>query len=77
MFCDTDSRARPQVDLTSAKGHSRRSDGQQGFAECPLCLQSPIEAARRNESTRWANTGREQVPPTICADFDRSDGLPV
>ena len=20
-------------------GHSRRSDGQQGFAECPLCLQ--------------------------------------
>ena len=23
----------------SAVGHSRRSDGQQGFAECPLCLQ--------------------------------------
>ena len=24
----------------SQMGHSRRSDGQQGFAECPLCLQS-------------------------------------
>jgi hypothetical protein len=24
---------------TSASGHSRRSDRQQGFAECPLCLQ--------------------------------------
>ena len=23
----------------TAQGHSRRSDGQQGFAECPLCLQ--------------------------------------
>jgi hypothetical protein len=23
----------------SAGGHSRRSDGQQGFATCPLCLQ--------------------------------------
>ena len=23
----------------SRLGHSRRSDGQQGFAECPLCLQ--------------------------------------
>jgi hypothetical protein len=25
--------------LMSQMGHSRRSDGQQGFAECPLCLQ--------------------------------------
>jgi len=23
----------------SQMGHSRRSDGQQGLAECPLCLQ--------------------------------------
>ena len=25
--------------LMSQRGHSRRSDGQRGFAECPLCLQ--------------------------------------
>jgi len=25
--------------LMSQRGHSRRSDGPRGFAECPLCLQ--------------------------------------
>jgi hypothetical protein len=30
----------------SVLGHSRRADGQQGFAECPLCL--VISTDRRN-----------------------------
>jgi hypothetical protein len=29
----------PGLRPMSASGHSRRSDGQQAFAECPLCLQ--------------------------------------
>jgi hypothetical protein len=29
----------PRGDFFDSIGHSRRSDGQQGFAECPLCLQ--------------------------------------
>ena len=36
--------------------HSRRSDGQQGFAECPLCLQWRPSSVRRNEPTRSAIT---------------------
>jgi hypothetical protein len=32
-------RCRISIQLMSQMGHSRRSDGQQGFAECLLCLQ--------------------------------------
>ena len=35
----------------SELGHSRRSDGQQGLAECPLCLQwRPICASQRTDA---------------------------
>ena len=47
--------------LMTGLGHSRRSDGQQGFAECPLCLQWRPNWVRRNEPTRSANCGRERL----------------
>src|SRR5262245_56010144 len=48
IFCDA---------VMSEVGHSRRSDGQQGFATCPLCLQLRSQSMRRSEPTRCARTG--------------------
>ena len=42
-------------------GHSRRSDGQQGFAECPLCLQW--------RPTLCVATNRRDVPRAEVGDL--------
>jgi len=42
----------------SALVHPRRSDGQQGFAECPLCLQYRPNLCVATKPTRRAITGR-------------------
>ncbi len=39
--------------LPNDVGHSRRSDGQQGFAECPLCLNQRTDAMCQELTCRW------------------------
>jgi hypothetical protein len=63
----------------SALGHSRRSDGQEGFAECPLCLQwRPnlcVVTNRRDvpdsDIRTLIGTAGKKTPPTpVLASFD-------
>jgi hypothetical protein len=42
-------------------GHSRRSDGQQGFAECPLCLQWRPNLCVATNRREW--DGPAVLPP--------------
>ena len=42
-------------------GHARRSDGQQGFAECPLCLQWRPNLCVATNRREW--DGSAVLPP--------------
>src|SRR4029077_5210200 len=45
-------------------GHSRRSDGQQGFAECPLCLQwrpNLCVATNRRDAISWPSSALSRL----------------
>ena len=54
--------SQPANQSESGPGHSRRSDGQQGFAECPLCLQW--------RPNLCVATNRHHVPGAdICSKF--------
>ena len=72
MFCDTDSRARPQVDLTSAKGHSRRSDGQQGFADVRYAFNgNQLCASQRTDARCQKQTFTRSVDHPVGAQYYR------
>jgi hypothetical protein len=59
----------------SGSGHSRRSDGQQGFAECPLCLQwrpNLCVATNRRDVPKPAGEQMRNIP---CAEAELFDHL--
>ena len=47
--------------LMSQRGHSRRSDGPRGFAECPLCLQWRPNLCVATNRREW--DGPAVLPP--------------
>ena len=71
---------RAPVSASAALGHSRRSDGQQGFAECPLCLQNwrpdPCVATNRQKvPIAAASRCSERQPYSITSSARRSSAV--
>ena len=58
--CGNVRRTNPERPM-SELGHSRRSDGQQGFAECPLCLQWRPNLCVATNRREW--DGPAVLPP--------------
>ena len=76
----SESRGRLRLGSMSALGHSRRSGGQQGFAECPLCLQwrpnlrvatnrRDVPCVDGSELTRTFFTFAALVGAAMCSAF--------
>jgi hypothetical protein len=57
--------------LPNDVGHSRRSDGQQGFAECPLCLNQRTDAMCANQRhSHRSKTARYSIISSARASTD-------